>query len=183
MPDREENARFLRAVETVLKHEGGWANDPVDPGGATNFGISLRFLMKADPAEFDGIDLDFDDDGDTDADDVRLMPRETAIELYRRCWWDRYHYNLLPEPVGEKVFDLAVNMGARQAHKLLQRALGMNAVDGIIGPATRAVLGKQNPGIVHAMLREYAAKFYRDLIAQRPAFEKYRTGWLRRAAA
>ena len=138
-----QDAPFMQAVETVLAHEGGFADDPADPGGATNWGVSLRFLLAQGaldgPAEYD-----FDGDGDVDAEDVRAMTRADAIEIYRRHFWDKYDYGRLPSGIGAKVFDLAITMGGAQAHRLLQRACracGEHVdADGILGPVTRAAI-------------------------------------------
>ncbi len=179
---------FLDAVTTVLKHEGGYVSDPDDPGGATNYGVSLRWLVSQGDIDLDGDgfnDFDFDKDGDVDADDIRAMNLKDAMEIYRRYWWDAYGYGQLPRLVGSKVFDLSVNMGPRQAHRLLQRAgraCGRDiAEDGILGPKTKGVITKLPPMMVVSANRSEAAGFYRVLIAQKPIFEKYRDGWLRRA--
>lgn len=186
MPDKN----FMEAMETVLSHEGGFVDDPDDPGGATNFGVSLRFLATqgAFVSDGDGVgDYDFDRDGDIDADDIRNMTREDAIKVYREQWWGKYDYGTLPPGVGAKVFDLSVNMGARQAHKLLQRACrscGENIVDdGILGPVTRAVIADADQWALLTALRSEAAGFYRALVAGKPQFAKFREGWLRRAYA
>ena len=179
------------ALERVLEHEGGFVNDPDDPGGATNYGISLRFLR--DEASGDPLLkalYDFDNDGEIDADDIAELSIEDAAQIYKRAFWDRYDYGSLPSIVAVKVFDMAVNMGPRQAGKILQRALiacsrREIAPDGVIGPKTRkAVNDVVNSWSAMALLvgmRCECAGFYRILIAQKPVFAKYRTGWLRRA--
>lgn len=195
--------RFARAVDRVLEHESGGApanatglipTDSTDPGGATNWwGVSLRFLRKpaiAVDADGDGwLDGDLDRDGDIDADDVAMMTRDQAIAIYHAQWWQRYRYGDLVLGIAGKTFDLAVNMGAGQAHKLLQRAVW--AADGRITIADDGVLGVKSldalarfgnrPEAILAPLRSEAAGFYRGLIVKTPAFAKYRTGWLRRA--
>jgi lysozyme family protein len=179
---------FDHALRTVLRHEGGFVNDPNDPGGATNFGVSLRWLRDVGLLDLDGDGLpdgDLDLDGDIDIDDIRAMSRDDAAKLYRIHWWDRYGYGDFHLTIGTKVFDLAVNMGARQAHRVLQRACRAcgHAIedDGIIGPATRAAVAAIRPECLILSLRSEAAGFYRTLIAARPRFETYRRGWLNRA--
>lgn len=178
---------FSEAVKAVLEHEGGFVNDEDDPGGATNYGISLRFIrQELEGLEVAGIDMDKDADGDVDADDVRLLTREDAIHLYYTHFWKEYGYEQLPEGVGAKVFDLAVNMGPRPAHKHMQRAVraaeGDNiADDGIIGPVTLQAVREVDEVALLASIRSEAAGFYRVLVAKRPKFKKYETGWLRRA--
>lgn len=185
------DAAFIQAVETVLKHEGGYVNDPVDPGGATNYGVSLRFLAKVGEHDLDGDGIkagDFDMDGDVDIDDIRAMTEQDAMKIYHLHWWDRYSYGDLPAGIAGKLLDTSVNMGAPQAHKLVQRACRACGVsdlveDGIIGPMTRQVIaGCDQWGLMTSMRSEQAG-FYRALIVKTPKFEKYRTGWLRRAYA
>lgn len=179
--------RFHDAVDEVLKREGGYVSHAADPGGATNWGVSLRFLLSERPELFAGITLDQDHDGDVDADDVREMPRETAIKIYRRCWWDRYRYGQLPQGVGEKVFDCSVNMGPSQAHKLLQASLndfgaGLT-VDGALGPKTFAAAQALAGKPVLDRIRQRQADFYRSLVAQNAKMGVFLRGWLNRAAA
>lgn len=168
-------AIFALAIPKILEHEGGYT---VDHAGPTNFGITLPVLKDAA--------LDIDHDGDIDADDIRAMREEHAIEVYRRCWWDRYEYGRIEDQdVATKVFDLAVNMGPKQAHKIAQRACraaGWELVeDGIIGPKTLAALNRLNPSMVLAAMRSEAAAVYRMIIYKHPAYAKYEKGWLRRA--
>jgi lysozyme family protein len=184
------DALYEHALAVVLAHEGGYVNDPVDPGGATNFGVSLRWLRKVGLLDLDGDGLpdgDLDLDGDIDVDDIRQMTREDAAKLYRLHWWDRYGYGDFHLTIATKVFDLSINMGARQAHKLLQRACRAAghdlADDGVIGPITRAAVADVPAERLILPFRSEAAGFYRSLIAARPAFVKYRNGWLRRAYA
>jgi len=181
---------FIKAIETVLKHEGGYVNDPVDPGGATNFGVSLRFLLSVGELDLDDdgvMDGDFNFDGTVDVADIKNMSAADAIKMYHLHWWSKYQYDTLPAKIAPKIFDLAVNMGAKQAHKLLQRACraaGADlAEDGIIGPQTRFVIQGLDQWALLTALRSEAAGFYRVLIAQKPKFKKYQNGWLRRAYA
>jgi lysozyme family protein len=177
-------AAFLAAIPFVLEHEGGFVDDPVDAGGATNWGISLRWLKSL------GLDDgDVDGDGDIDWHDVRRMTRAQATELYFRKWWQPGPYERLDRPVGAKLFDLAINMGSKPAFRLLQRALrahGQSVIDdGIIGPRTltaaQLAAGKHGPESLSSTLGSEAAGFYRELIALKPVREKYRAGWLARA--
>ncbi len=179
---------FQTALAQVLKHEGGFTNDPVDPGGATNFGISLRLARELGDLDGDGdLDLDLDGDGDVDADDIRNLTREQAAEVYFRLWWERFDYGRLHLTLATKLFDLAVNMGASQAHRCLQRALRACgyavAEDGVLGPKTVSAIVGVRPEVMVVGLRSEAAGFYRVLVARRPASEKYLNGWLNRAYA
>ena len=171
---------FTDAVAKVLEHEGGLSDHPADPGGITKYGISLRFLTSL------GFPYgDLDQDGDIDADDIRGLTKVQAIEIYKKQWWDRYQYWRLPDQVDWKTFDLAVNMGAKQAHKLLQRACmsceQYLAVDGIIGPNTLRAVNVVPWHCLFAALRSEAGGFYRSLVAIRPELKGFLRGWLNRA--
>jgi lysozyme family protein len=173
---------FPRAVEVVLQHEGHtFVDDPKDPGGPSKWGISLRFLRN------EGIILDKDQDGDTDAEDIKLITRAEAEYFYKVKFWDRYGYDRIIDPwVAIKVFDLCVNMGAKQAHICLQRAvratIGETLVqDGIFGPKTEMAVNIAPPFQLLAAYRSEAAGFYRLLVQHKPWLSKYRRGWLNRA--
>ena len=173
---------FVDAVAKVLEHEGGLSDHPADPGGITKYGISLRFLTHL------GLPYgDLDRDGDIDADDIRGLSRIRAVQIYKEQWWDRYQYWRLPGHVDWKTFDLAVNMGASQAHKLLQRALlsceQKVAVDGILGPETLRATSIVPYHCLFAALRSEAGGFYRLLASVRPELKGFLKGWLHRAYA
>lgn len=176
------DSRFVTAVRKVLKHEGFFSDDPDDPGGATKYGVSLRWLRsKGDWGDFDG-------DGDVDRDDIWAMEESEAVDAYHRFWWVAQGYGEFQLSVGAKIFDLAINMGPKPAHRILQRAVrgaeGAALVDdGAIGPATRAAIAKVDPEYLSVAIRSEAAGHYRLLIARKPVFEKYRRGWLNRAYA
>lgn len=173
-------ASFDLAIQVVLQHEGGYADNPADPGGPTNFGISIRYLRSI------GELLDFDGDGDMDAADMQLLPQGTAIEIYREMIWEPGRYaQISDQDVATKVFDLAVNMGARQGHKLLQRALRSCGVvlkeDGVIGMVTLAACNKV-PGFPQlTALRSESAGFYRALAAKKPDLAVFLPNWTKRA--
>lgn len=180
-----EDRRFAAAARFSMPHEGGFVDDPDDPGGATNWGVSLAYLQRLDP-ELRRELGDIDADGDVDVEDIRAMPADRALEIYHRQWWQRFSYGQLATPVGVKIFDLSINMGPSQAHKLLQRAVrgaGGQAIadDGVIGPNTLAAVDAVVTERLLAALRSEAAGFYRALVAARPARGKYINGWLNRA--
>ncbi len=178
-------SNFDVAIEVILKNEGGFVNHPNDPGGATSYGISLRFL--AEHPELG----DFDLDGDVDIEDIANMTREQAIEIYRICWWDQYGYGrIIDQTIATKVFDHSVNMGAKRAHILLQTALnkafGLNlSVDGVLGNASCNAInhcldGDQEQILLSAYCEEIWG-FYSRLIAGNPKFKVFERGWKRRA--
>jgi lysozyme family protein len=157
-------AEFEKAIGIVLRHEGGYVHDPVDPGGETKFGISKRQYPLVD---------------------IKNLTRQEAIEIYRRDYW-RYD-GFIEQTVATKVFDMAVNMGHKNAHTLLQVALnGLGsrvAVDGALGPQTTgAANGCEGAKLVQE-LRATQATYYAKLVVRKPRMEKFLRGWMRRAVA
>jgi len=153
---------FEKALAHVLRHEGGYVDHPDDPGGATNFGITLATLQG-----WRGL-------GVTKAD-VKALTRGEAGALYRTRYWDHCRCDELPEPVAFMVFDAAVNHGTTRVARLLQEALGV-AADGRIGPVT---LGAAQAAEPSALVTEIAARrmvFYASL----SHFRTFGLGWSRR---
>lgn len=144
-------ALFDRAVSAVLAHEGGYVNDPKDPGGETKFGISKRAYPKLDIA---GLTL------------------PAAVAIYRRDYWDKIRADELPPDVAWVAFDTAVNMGTAQAVRLLQKAANVET-DGVIGPKT--IEASKAPGVA-ARIAHLRADIYRSL----PTFSRFGRGWIRR---
>jgi lysozyme family protein len=162
-----EDAAFERAVEIVLAHEGGLVDDPADPGGITNHGISLRSYPQLG------------------ADGIRTLTPDQAKEIYRRDWWRRYGWAELPAPIGAKLLDIGVNIGADAVHRALQRALratgAIVAEDGVLGPATRAAVAKADATALLVAFRSEVAGHYRMIAALHPAEQRFLQGWLTRA--
>src|SRR5690625_1599639 len=119
-----DDERFRQAIEVVLRHEGGLSEDEADPGGIAHWGISLRSYPHLGEGG------------------IRNLTRDDAIAIYRRDWWERYRYDEIKNlETATKVFDLSVNVGPTQAHRIVQRALHACGrrhvvIDGIIGSQT-----------------------------------------------
>lgn len=160
-------SNFHLAIETVLDHEGGYVNDPRDAGGETNFGISKRTYP----------DLD-----------IKHLTRDAAIAIYQRDWWDKYHYSaIVDQQLATKVFDAAINMGARQAHILLQRALvscGQEvAIDGVLGRATFAAIAQVAAAWLTDRFRIELVIYYLGLYQHNKQHLVFLAGWIKRAVA
>ena len=147
-------------IETVLKHEGGYVNDPKDLGGETNFGITKRFYPELN---------------------IKELTIEKAKQIYKDDYWDKNRVESLPQNLWHIFFDMCVNMGRRTAVKVIQRAAVNRGrdieVDGGLGPATIKAL----KGVELDRVRAYRVKFYVDLITSKPEQEKFFLGWFRRA--
>jgi lysozyme family protein len=151
------DAAFDRLVSPAV--EGGYVNDPLDPGGATRYGVT-QAVARAH--------------GYTG--DMRDYPLEDAKAVYRACYWDPCHCDDLPPEVRYGVFDAAVNSGTHAAVAWLQRAAGVLA-DGTIGPVTLAAV-RASPAAVAAALCGVRLAFMTDL-ADWPHDGR---GWAKRVA-
>jgi lysozyme family protein len=171
---------FQACIRSILEHEGGLTMDKRDPGGTTNWGISLRYLKS--------VGLDLNNDGKINDEDVIGLPVKGAVGIYRKYWWDKYRYAAFNDlVVVEKVFDLAVNMGGFAAHKLLQIAINRLrenpiSVDGLLGEQTFDAANSMDGTKLRQQLRDFARHRYIEILAANPAMEWARKGWLNRAA-
>jgi len=156
--------RFLRAIDFVLAHEGGYVNHAKDPGGATNLGITRATLesWRGRPVT---------------AEDVKALHRNEALAIYKARYWEPACCEALPAPLALIHFDTAVNCGIGAAARLLQQSASVR-VDGQIGPKTLAAVSRAN---LPELLTEYTA---RRLVryAGLSTFDTFGLGWSRRAA-
>ncbi|WP_323767257.1 holin-associated N-acetylmuramidase [Marinovum sp.] len=181
---RQHSVRQI--ADEIIAREGGYVNDPDDPGGATNHGVTIHTLRR--------LGLDLDGDGTVTAQDVRQLGREQAVDIFIRHYFIQPGIAKLPDSIQASVFDMYVNAGAN-AVKILQRLLRdmghQIAVDGLIGPQTaeaaaRAELaGPRHFADAYGIARR---NYYFRLADRRPASRKYarsrkggKGGWIRRA--
>ena len=155
---------FEQCLALVLKHEGGYVNNPKDPGGRTNLGVTQKVWE-----EWVGHPVD-------EAAMRALTPTDVA-PLYKKNYWDKIKGDSLPAGVDYACFDLAVNSGVGRAAKLLQQAVGANP-DGAIGPATLDAVASQNPRDVATEVCDLRLKFLQSL----PTFATFGKGWTRRVS-
>lgn len=149
---------FEKALSIVLKHEGGYANHPADPGGETMYGITKRVAMEHG---YSG--------------PMRQIPMQLVQDIYHRSYWLAGKCDQLPPELRLIHFDSCVNSGVGRAAKWLQGAVGASQ-DGVIGPLTLAAASEA----VDALPR-YAAirlKFLTGL----SAFGVFGRGWTGRVA-
>lgn len=173
-------------AKAIVTREGGFVNDPDDPGGATNFGVTIHTMRR--------LGLDLTGDGQVDISDVRSLTQAQAVDIFIKYYFERPLIGELPTPLQASVFDMYVNAGGN-AVKILQRLLremGFDvAVDGALGP--------QSIGAVRDAMRKGADQFvdaygiarrnyYFRLADRRIASRKYarnraggKGGWIVRA--
>ncbi|MBP6736560.1 MAG: peptidoglycan-binding protein [Rhodobacteraceae bacterium] len=170
----------------IVAREGGFVNDPDDPGGATNHGVTLGTLRR--------LGLDLTGEGRIDVSDIRRLTAAQAVDIYVEHYFTRTGIAALPEVLQASVFDMYVNAGAN-AVKVLQRLLGDMGfacdADGQIGPQTiRAAQMAYEAAPSHLADAYGIARrnYYYALADARPASRKYarrrdggKGGWITRA--
>lgn len=173
-------------AKAIVAREGGFVNDPDDPGGATKHGVTIHTMRN--------LGLDLDRDGDVDVADVRLLTRTQAVDIFIRHYFESPRINLLPAIIQPSVFDMYVNAGGN-AVKILQRLLSEFGepvtVDGALGPNTAAAVERayDKAGTYLADAYGIARRdYYFRLADRRAASRKYarsraggKGGWIRRA--
>lgn len=170
---------FKIAVQKTLKNEGGLSVDKDDPGGITNYGISLKFLQDNK--------IDIDNNGSINGKDIQDLTIDEAVELYRDYFWNKFKICLIGQgSVADKVFDLAVNVGGVIAIKLLQHAVNQHlntpiAVDGIIGLNTLKAIAEVGESLVLSQIKDCAIQYYRDVVEKHPKLKRFLSGWTIRA--
>lgn len=169
---------FRNALAFVLQAEGGYGNDPRDPGQATNHGVSLRAVVALDVDKDGFLDFDLDHDGDVDAEDIKALDQHPDLvdEFYRQRYWTPMRASEMPWPWYLLAFDAAVNHGPAAATLMLQRALRVIA-DGIPGLNTVAATRGGDGEPVRRFWLERADLYYRLSVKRGPSM--YR-GWMGR---
>lgn len=146
---------FDIAFDRLISHEGGYVNDPRDPGGETKFGISKRSYPSVNIAQ---------------------LTREEAKEIYRRDFWDVLGEEAHPA-IKFQVFDFAVNAGISTAIRKLQSAIGV-ADDGHWGPVSAAAVKRM---AINDVLMLFAAERL-DYLRKLSTWTVYGSGWAGRIA-
>ncbi len=173
-------------ADEIIAREGGYVNDPDDPGGATKFGITIATLR--------GLGIDLDGDGTVTAGDVKRLTRAQARDIIVEHYFRRPQIDALPEALQATVFDMQVNAGA-QAIRLLQRLLGELgepvAIDGVIGPQTIGAARRAYEKAPDHVVDAYGIarrNYYYALADRRVSSRKYarrrdggKGGWIKRA--
>lgn len=177
----------VRQIATeIVRREGGFVDDPDDPGGATNFGVTIHTMRH--------LGLDLDRDGSVSVADVRALTQEQAIDIFETYYFEKPLIALLPEAIQASVFDMYVNAGAN-AVKILQRLLvdmGHEVVvDGVLGPKSIAAAQSAYLQAPEHLADAYGIarrNYYFRIADRRPTSRKYartraggKGGWIRRA--
>ncbi len=173
-------------AQDIVIREGGYVNDPDDPGGATNFGVTIHTMRR--------LGLDLDHDGIITPADVRRLTRDQAVGIFLEHYYKRPLIAELPEPLQATVFDMYVNAGGN-AVKILQRLLvemGQSvSVDGALGPQSIQAVRRAYRASPDYFVDAYGIarrNYYFRLADRRVASRKYartragsKGGWIKRA--
>ncbi|MEM6277529.1 MAG: holin-associated N-acetylmuramidase, partial [Pseudomonadota bacterium] len=173
-------------AEEIVAREGGYVNDPDDPGGATNFGVTIHTMRR--------LGLDLDGDGAVTSADVRRLSRAQAVDIFLKHYFEDPRIGDLPSILQASVFDMQVNAGSN-AIKILQRLLvkmGFEvAVDGALGPQTLAAAARAAVAAPDHLADAYGIErrnYYYALADARARSRKYarrrdggKGGWITRA--
>lgn len=180
----------MKTVETIaaeiVAREGGYVNDPDDPGGATNHGVTLSTLR--------GLGIDRTGDGQVDLADLRALDADAAAAILVTNYFRKPRLGDLPAVLQPSVFDMQVNAGSN-AVRILQRLLtrmGLaTADDGIVGPRTAANAARAQQLAPDHLADAYGIarrNYYYALGDARPASRKFarsrdggKGGWILRA--
>lgn len=168
-PTNTDDQTYEKALAFVLKWEGGYVNDPDDPGGATNKGVTQKVFNDYLTSL-----------GQPDRS-VQVITDQEVRAIYQQNYWHVAHCNELPQNLAIAQFDTAVNMGDKQAVLFLQQALGIIA-DGIYGPQTAAAVKNCNIETTINQYLNFREQRYRK-IAKTDNMGKFLNGWLNRLNA
>lgn len=151
---------FDEAFEKLIGNEGGYSNNPADPGGETMYGVTARVARSHG---YMG--------------QMKDLTLDRAKDIYRISYWDSVRASELPDEVRFDVFDASVNSGPGQAVRFLQRATGV-ADDGKLGPQTMRAVKSMDPQLMDKRLNGYRLRFMCELKTW-PSFGR---GWAARIA-
>jgi len=151
---------FKECLDLVLKSEGGWVNNPNDPGGETNLGVTKRVWE-----EYVGHPVTT----------LKNLTPELVAPMYEQKYWRPCYAGVLPRGLDYLVFSMAVNAGPGRSVKLLQQSIGC-LPDGVIGPKTRELISNSNIATFIAKFSETRREYYHSL----KTFPIFGKGWLSR---
>lgn len=168
----KRSEKFDKAIPYVLVSEGSeFTDDPVDRGGATKYGLSLRGLKALPGYE------------DWTKDDLKKLSEEEAKDIYYKFFWE--FENINSQKIATKLFDIYVNLPPIKAVKIFQ--VGANAcggrivVDGVWGPRTVSAINLCDEGCYLDKIVVLLAQYYSSIVKVNPSQGKFLKGWLRRA--
>lgn len=155
----------------ILKWEGGFVNDPLDQGGATNKGVTLSTWRQCG--------YDKDGDGDIDVDDIKLLTVSDATIVLKKYYWDRWQADKIKN---QSIADILVDWvwgSGKWGIIIPQRILGLKE-DGVVGPKTLATVNGAEQKVLFETIWKEREAFLRRIVARDPRQKKFLNGWLNR---
>lgn len=161
-------AEISKALIKLFGIEGGYVNDPDDPGGETKYGICKSSYSHVN---------------------IKALTIEQAAEIYRRDFWDKLRLSdIRNQTIADEIFDTAVNCGPGTAARITQVAINLTnypepdiAVDGVIGPSTLAAINNHKSlSALYKALNGLQFMHYTKIVEGNPKQEKFFRGWLKR---
>ena len=156
------NSNFKQALEYLVKSEGGYVDNPKDPGGRTNLGVTQKVWESWVGRE-------------SNEKEMRSLTKANVEPLYKRKYWDACKCDSLPSGIDYLVFDASVLSGVGFSTKTLQSCVGVS-VDGQIGNQTIEAIKKIAPSDLIERFSEAKINFYKSLVT----FPTFGKGWLNR---
>ena len=163
--------RIDECLKFVLKWEGGFSDDPDDPGGATNCGIIQETYDKYRKGK------------SLPVQSVQKITKDECVEIYRKSYWNAVKADTIPAPLDLVMFDSGVNNGVRTSIKWLQTSVGA-AADGDWGAKTDKAIAEYIEDHGALKLAQQVLNFresrYRSLVVKNPKLKKFLKGWMNR---
>lgn len=161
---------YRKLVPFIKKWEGGYVNDPLDKGGATNAGVTMATYR--DYRKKKGYAA-------TTIDDLKKMSSVEWQDIFKRLYWDRWKADQIrSQSVANILVDWVWGSGT-WGIKIPQRILGV-AQDGIVGPKTMAALNESDPQQLFMKIKQARIQYIDDIIRKTPTNERFRRGWMNR---
>ncbi|HEY3526382.1 MAG TPA: glycosyl hydrolase 108 family protein [Nitrososphaeraceae archaeon] len=174
-------AQYPISLNLLLSQEGSYVCNEDDPGGATKYGVSLRYLRNQKL-----LNGDIDDDGDIDENDIKLLTYADVEKLYRIEFWDKNNLSRVKsQRIANMIFCNCVNMGPVRAIKILQKSLNIvnNSnlkEDGILGEETIDIINDTTESALLATYKDRCRLFYMLIAAKNKKLQQFLRGWIRR---
>ena len=164
-------ANIESLAKKILKWEGGFSDDPIDRGGATNMGVTIRTWRQ--------VGYDKDGDQDIDVDDLCLLTREDATMVLKHFYWNRWRADEIQSQAIASILVDWVWCSGKWGIIIPQRILGVE-VDGIVGQDTLQAVNESGPKDLHRKIFDARLRFIRRIIIRDPSQKRFQRGWINR---